>query len=165
MPHDTSKTKRPKIKLLEWPFATFNGDGSDFIIDFKPSQLHDLPVFSQNGWYMLTHEGKTRTWYQIQGKTYATDDDRLYEDGQKNSISHFKWQLRRLDETEHDIGVEKARQLETLWPQLPRCYRAAIGKPVRAHREIQQLRDTLRETKLFWLRYMERREREREAAK
>ena len=161
----TSATKRPKIKMLEWPFATFNGDGSDFIIDFKLPQLHDLPVFSQNGWYLFTHEGKTRTWYQIQGKTYATDPDRTYEDGQKKDISYFKWQLRRLDETEQDIGVEKARQLETLWPQLPRCYRAAIGKPVRAHREIQQLRDTLRETKLFWLRYMERREREREAAK
>lgn len=157
----TTAAKRPKIKLLEWPFCTFNGDGSDFIVDAKLPQLHDLPVFSQNGWYLLTHEGKTRTWYQIQGKTYATDGHRTYEDGQKNDISYFKWKIQRLDETEHDIGVEKARQLEALWPQLPRCYRAAIGKPIRAHREIQQLRDTLRETKLFWLRYMQRRERER----
>lgn len=155
-------TKRPKIKLLEWPFATFNGDGSDFIRDAKLPQLHDLPIFSQNGWYLLTHEGKTRTWYQILGKTYATDGDRTYEDGQKNDISYFKWQLQRRDEAEQDIGVEKARQLEALWPQLPRCYRAAIGKPICAHKEVQQLRDLLREAKLSQLQW-QRRKHERSA--
>lgn len=151
--------KRPKIKLLEWPFTPFEPDGSDFIRDARLPQLHDLPIFSQNGWYLRTHEGKTRTWYQIQGKTYATDGHRSYEDGQKNDIGYFQWKLRRLDDAEQDIGVEKARQLEPLLQRLPRRYRAAIKAPLRAHKDIQETRDTMRESKLLWLRF-DRRERE-----
>ncbi len=139
-----TKAKRPRIKRLDWPFAT-RDHGADFIKAARHPR-HDLPIFPQDGWYLRIEGKKIDTWYQVQGSAFApTGRYKSVERAHKDAISLFKHVLNRLNAEENDIGVEAAAKLTGLSLTLPQCYQPAIAVPVYEHRVSQERKDSRRE--------------------
>jgi len=114
-------TKRPRLQRLDYPFLssrkafTFDPAGR-----FEP--LSNVPLFANDGWFLLVDGAATRSWYQIQGKTYipTPKHGRLAEQEQQKLIRHFKWVLQRRNDEENDVGTEVVQQLTRMRWRMPR---------------------------------------------
>lgn len=117
----TSATKRPRLQRLDWPFPSFR---KVFAFDpagrFEP--LSDVPLFANNGWFLLVDGAATRSWYQIQGSAYipTPKHGRDAEQEQQALIRHFKWVLQLRNDEENDVGTEVVQHLTHMWRRMPR---------------------------------------------
>jgi len=104
--------KRPRLQRLDYPFLSLR---KAFTFDpagrFEP--LSNVPLFANDGWFLLVDGAATRSWYQIQGKTYipTPKHGRNAEQEQQALIRHFKWVLQRRNDEENDVGTEVVQQL------------------------------------------------------
>jgi len=113
--------KRPRLQRLDYPFLssrkafTFDPAGR-----FEP--LSNVPLFANDGWFLLVDGAATRSWYQIQGKTYipTPKHGRNAEQEQQALIRHFKWVLQRRNDEENDVGTEVVQHLTRMWRRMPR---------------------------------------------
>lgn len=141
------KTKRPHIKRLNWPFVFF--DIEDVFGDCVGNELRNVPIFTQDGWYLMLIDGKWMTWYQINGKAYRglPLPHQTQEQHDKSEVHSFKWTLRLHEDEENDVGITLAKELNRLWQRLPHKYQRQFRKPIWAHNYVQQLKDTSRGTR------------------
>jgi hypothetical protein len=114
-------TKRPRLQRLDYPFLS-----SRKAFTFDPAGrfelLSDVPLFANDGWFLLIDGTATRSWYQIQGKAYVPTPKhgRDAEQEQQSLIRHFKWVLQRRNDEETDVGTEVVQHLTRMWRRMPR---------------------------------------------
>jgi len=114
-------TKRPRLRRLDYPFLS-----SRKAFTFDPAGrfelLSDVPLFANDGWFLLIDGAATRSWYQIQGKAYIPQPKhgRSAEQEQQKLIRHFKWVLQRRNDEENDVGTEVVQHLTRMWRRMPR---------------------------------------------
>jgi len=104
-----TKAKRPRLQRLDGlfpPSRTFDPTGRFDLID-------DVPIFANDGWFLLINNTASRSWYQVQNHAYIPQPKhgRNAEQEQQKLIRHFKWVLQRRNDEENDVGTEVVQQL------------------------------------------------------
>jgi hypothetical protein len=109
---------RPRLQRLDGLFPSSRS--------FDPAgrfdRIHDVPIFANDGWFLLIDGTATRSWYQVQNKAYIPQPKhgRNAEQEQQALIQHFKWVLRRRNDEETDVGTEVVQHLTRMWRRMPR---------------------------------------------
>lgn len=112
------KTKRPRLQRLDGLFPSSRR--------FDPAgrfdRIHDVPIFANDGWFLLSDGAAKRSWYQIQNRAYVPTPKhgRDAEQEQQKLIRHFKWVLQRRNDEETDVGTEVVQHLTRMWRRMPR---------------------------------------------
>jgi hypothetical protein len=111
-------TSRPRLQRLDGLFPwtrTFDPAG-------RFDRIDDVPIFANDGWFLLINNTTTRSWYQIQNKAYIPlpKNVRNAEQEQQKLIRHFKWVLQRRNDEENDVGTEVVQQLTRMRWRMPR---------------------------------------------
>ena len=101
--------KRPRLQRLDGLFPssrTFDPAG-------RFDRISDVPLFANDGWFLLINSTASRSWYQVQNHAYIPQPKhgRNAEQEQQKLIRHFKWVLQRRNDEENDVGTEVVQLL------------------------------------------------------
>ena len=138
------KAKRLRIKRLNPRVPTGRSQtGVDMIDNSRYELIDDVPLFANDGWFLLLDGDRERSWYQIQGKAYVPRDG---DTGMSQSriqselAQHFRWVLHRCDEQESEIGKEATAAFSKMLWRMRRVPRE-IWQFMHAQQNIQYSRD------------------------
>jgi hypothetical protein len=147
------RTKRPKIKRLDLPchlfFHGIDRPNYDAATDANMEVLTDVPVFQNNGWFLLRDGKNVRSWYQIKGKPCITHNTRkgcniAVEMSQEDMIRNFALELHDATRCERELGREATELLVKSLRGLRKIPDAVYGF-VDEQRTLQELKDSRRE--------------------
>ncbi len=104
-----TKAKQPRLQRLDGLFPssrTFDPAG-------RFDRIDDVPIFANDGWFLLINNTTQRSWYQVQNHAYIPQPKhgRNAEQEQQRLIRHFKWVLQRRNDEENDVGTEVVQLL------------------------------------------------------
>ncbi len=139
--------KRPKIKRMDSPvYAARINPNYDASANERFKPLEDVPVFANDGWFLLIDGPSQRSWYQIQGKAYVANREHAkhFDLDPTALIRHFKWCLKRLDDRENEIG----REATTIFTKMLWCMRKVpdtLYEYMHTQRTIQDCKDSRRD--------------------
>lgn len=138
-----SATKRLRIKRLNPYFPTGKKTGINADADSRLALIEDVPLFANDGWFLLLDGDRERSWYQIHGKAYVPRDG---DAGgslsliQSELAQHFRWVLKRCDERESEIGKEATAAVSKMLWRMRKVPRE-IWQFMHAQQTIQHSRD------------------------
>ena len=121
----TTAAKRPHLQRLDGLFPSSRS--------FDPAErfdrIDDVPIFANDGWFLLIDGAAMRSWYQIQNHAYIPQPKhgRSAEQEQQKLIRHFKWVLQRRNDEETDVGTEVVQHLTRMWGRVPRSRQLPIA--------------------------------------
>lgn len=113
-----TKAKRPRLQRLDGLFPT----SRTFDPTGRFDRIDDVPIFANDGWFLLVNNATARSWYQVQNHAYVPQPKhgRNAEQEQQKLIRHFKWVLQRRNDEENDVGTEVVQQLTRMRWRMPR---------------------------------------------